>query len=151
MEKKMNTLINDKRGATLEGWVITIVLCMALVIIFNSVIMSDINEKSGGNSSIAGLPTDAYQSSFQTYQSNVKNSTTGGEKSFSALGLLILGTAWDTIISTFSLLFEFIGGSWMNNLFSSVGIPNQIRGLITGLLIISISFLILKIVFKMKV
>lgn len=146
----MIEILKSKRAATMQTWVETIVISVALVVLMGLVI-SDMNEIHGKDNSLAGLPTDSYKTAIDNYQENMNEKTTGGEVSFlSALGLT-LSTSWDIIVSTTSLLWGFIAGNWISTiLIDYMGLPIIIGWALRSIFYMAIGFLILKILFRIK-
>jgi len=142
--------MKGKRGTTLEGWIQGIMLMVLMIIILSVVVIPYFNENHGGDYSISGLPTDAIQENFEKYQEGMAEKLQGGEASFLSVAGLTLSTSWDIIISTLTTIWYFISAGWINTIAEYLNVPMIVAFILRGLFLVSIGFIILKILFKVK-
>ena len=141
----------NKSGKTLENWMQGIMLAVLFVIVFSAIIVPYFNKNHSGNYTIEGLPTETIQEKFEKYQEGMSEKLQGGEVSFTSVAGLTLSTSWDIIVSTLTTIWYFISAGWINTLISYVNLPLQVAYILRGLFIIAIGFILLKILFKVKV
>lgn len=138
--------------ANLETWVVSLGILTLFVILLNTAIIPELNENNNKSYTITGLPTSDFQDRFESYQSDLNTKLMNGTASFTTLGLLSLTTAWDVLVTTFQTIIYFITGGWIETIFTGyLHLSPIISIFIRGIFIISIGFILLKIVFRIKV
>jgi len=144
-------MINKKAG-TMEGWITGIFIAMLFVIIFTTVVMPGMNTIHSGDYEVQGLPTSGLQSSFQSYQSGMNEKISSGDVSFLGSLGMTLSTSWDILTSSVSTLATFLTGGWIMTICGMIrGFPDIIAFTLIGLYNIAIGFIILRIIFKVRV
>lgn len=137
--------------ATMQNWTEGIVIMILFVVIFG-VVIAGMNVQYNKSNKIIGLDTSGYEDTFKNYNDNIKEKTTGGEASFLGSVGLVLGTSWDMIKTTFGLIGNFISGRWLRTIVVDyMKLPEEIGFWIQTLYLMSLGFIILKILFKIKV
>jgi len=143
-------MIKNKKGATLQNWVEGIIIAVLFVIVFG-VVIADMNNLYGKDHTIVGLETAGIQDSIEDYQESIEEKFSGGEATFLAQVGLTLKTSWDIISSTMALIWNFIAGGWIRTISTDYLKLPPVVGLIFQILyFISIGFIVLKILFKVK-
>jgi len=134
---------------TFEGWTQIMVFSMLFVVVLATIVIPQMNDLHGGSNSIVGLGTDNLENSFQDSQKNIENKINSGDAGiFTVIGLT-LSTSWDIIASFFNMFIGFVGGTWINTIIVSyLGFPSQLAWVFRGLFIISLGFIIVRLLFK---
>ena len=143
-------MINKKAG-TMEGWITGIFIAMLFVIIFTIIVVPGMNSSHLGDYAVEGLPTSGLEDKFQSYQSGMNEKLSSGDVSFlGALGMT-LSTSWDVISSTITTIAYFLIGGWIFTICSMMHLSGLVAGILMGLYNIAIGFVILRIIFKVRV
>jgi len=149
----MKSLIQNKKAATMQGWVEGIGMMVLFVIIFG-VVVAGMNLLYSEDHNIEGLETDSYQNALQGFEASQEEKLKGGEVDFESNNPISLKTSWDIVMSTLTLVWNFITGSWIQTILVSylklgtVGITIAI--ILRGLLFVAIGFIVLRIIFRVK-
>jgi len=149
----MKSLLQNKKAATMQGWVEGIGMMILFVIIFG-VVVAGMNLLYSEDHNIEGLDTDSYQAALQTYESSQEEKLKGGEVDFESNNPISLKTSWDIVMSTLTLVWNFITGSWIQTILVSylklgtIGITIAI--ILRGLLFVAVGFIVLRIIFRVK-
>ncbi len=142
----------NKTGGTMEGWITGIFIAMLFVIVFTTVVLPGMNTSHGGDYFVEGLPTTDLQSSFQSYQSGMNEKISSGDVSFLGSLGMTLSTSWDIITSSVSTIAIFLTGGWIMTISRMIkGLPEIIPFILIGLYNLAIGFIILRIIFKVRV
>jgi hypothetical protein len=137
--------------STFQTWVESIIVGVLIVIVFG-IVVADFNNTYQQNNTIAGLETAGYQASINNFQSSLYNKTRGGEASFTSVVGLTLSTSWDIISSTSELIWGFISGQWIRTiLVDYMKLPDIVGNMAQAIFFIAVGFIILKLLFKIKV
>lgn len=137
-------------ASTFETWVTAVSFSILFVIIFGMVVV-DMNNLHGGDYEIEGLETDGIQSQLEDYSESAKERVDGGDVSFlSAVGMT-LSTSWNIVTSLLSTLMFFVGGGWIETLIIYMRLPAIVGMIFRTLYIIALTFMVLRILFKVKV
>ncbi len=139
----------NKKAQTLQGWTEGIIIAILFVMAFGIVIvgMNDLYEKEH---EIAGLETGDLLTATESYQKGVEEKYRGGEASFLAQVGLTLKTSWDIIFSTMNLVWSFITGGWIETITDYMKLPPIVGLIFRMLYFLSIGFIVLKILFKVR-
>jgi|TARA_R100000750_G_scaffold36466_2_gene23516 hypothetical protein len=141
-------MINNKKGYSMGGWTeasLFSILIVALLVI----IVGGLNNQYGGENKI-GLADNKTQQAFIEYQDTLDTEIGGGEAEFSASQGLTLKSSWAILKSVFSILVGFISGGWISTIISYMKLPSIVAIIFRTLYFISLGFIILKILFKVK-
>ena len=143
--------MKNKKGSTLQNWTEGIIIGMLFVVIFTTVVTQGMNTSYNKTNEVVGLNTENIQSSVNEYQSSMTDKIRGGEVSFlSAVGMT-LSTSWDVIISTLNLIWQFMAGGWIHTIvIDYMHLPTALALILQSMYILSIGFIILRILFKVK-
>jgi len=138
-------------ASTFEGWTEGMVFSILFVIIFGGVVIFGMNDLHSGGYAIEGLNTSTIESNFESYQESSKASIEAGEASFLGTVGLVLKSSWDIISSLFTMLMFFVGGGWIETVVSYMQLPEVLGWALRGLYLVTLGFIILRILFKDRV
>ena len=142
----------NKNAGTMEGWITGLFIAMLFVIVFSTVILPGMNTTHSGDYAVEGLPTSGLESSFQSYQSGMNEKISSGDVSFLGSLGMTLSTSWDILISSVSTVATFLTGGWIMTICGMIpGLPSIVSFVLIGLYNIAIGFIILRIIFKVRV
>lgn len=139
----------NKKGFSFSGWMEVIIFSLIAVIAVG-MIFTDMNTTFSQNYN-TGLPTDAMITQITNLQDNIQNKTVGGSASFGSVWGLTLSTSWEMIVTIFSVTGYFVGGSWISTIGGYLLWPSIVVLLIRTLYLLSLAFIILKILFRVRV
>lgn len=138
----------NKKGYSLGGWTEGILLSILLVTILG-IVIGGMNLKYGKDHQI-GLGGNTTESAFIEYQDTLNREIGGGEAEFSASEGLTLKSSWGILKSAVNIIWGFITGSWIENIIIYMKLPIQVAYTFRVLYFLSIGFIILNILFKVK-
>jgi hypothetical protein len=146
-----SNLLNNKKGYSFSGWTEAIILSVIIVLAIGFIFV-DLNDIHGGSYSI-GLGTDDTIAAVNNLQTVLQNKTNTGTASFGTVAGITLSSSWDIVVTILSLIWNFISGNWINTicLYINPAFPPIIALLLRGLYFLSIGFILLKILFKVRV
>ena len=144
----MRSLIKDKRGYSLGGWSEGILLSILAVMILG-IIIGGMNLKYSQNNQL-GLGGNTTESAFVDYQSTLEREISGGEAVFDAQSGLTLKSSWGIIKSGITIIWDFFTGGWIETIVAYMKLPTQVALIFRLLYFLSIGYIILKILFKVK-
>ncbi len=140
----------NKKGQTLQGWSEGIIIIVLFIIVFG-VVIAAMNGLYSEEYAIVGLETSGIESSLESYQTGVEEKYRGGEASFLAQIGLTLKTSWDIIFSTMTLIWTFLTGGWIETITTDyMKLPIAVGLFFRMLYFLSVGFIVLKILFKVK-
>lgn len=140
----------NKKGQTLQGWSEGIIILVLFIIIFGVVIVG-MNKLYDKEHAIVGLETSGIESSLESYQKGIEEKYRGGEASFLAQVGLTLKTSWDIVFSTMTLIWTFLTGGWIETITTDyMKLPIAVGLFFRMLYFLSVGFIVLKILFKVK-
>jgi len=141
----------NKKGATYGAWIEVLVMIILFVGAL-AIIGGQMNNLYNQNKDLTyGLQTNETQTALNNLQGNFVNSTSEGQSSMTDFGIFKLTTLPFLVLSTTSLLWNFISGNFINILVGMMGL-----GEFTGIVIIlikilyylAISFILIKLILK---
>jgi hypothetical protein len=136
--------------ASFSGWTEGILLSLLFVLAFATVI-GGMNAKYNENfDGTLGLAPNNTISQFNTYQSTLQTTTNTGEASFETVNGLSLSTSWQLMKATGDIIWGFITGGWTEKIVSFIGLPPYVALIFRILWFISIGFIIITILFKVR-
>ena len=144
----MRSIIKNKKGASLSGWTEGILFSILFIIVLG-VVFAGMNA-SYGKSYSTGLNTNATEQAFIQYQDTINNQIGSGEADFTSSSGLTLKSSWGIIKSGTSIIWSFLTGGWIETIVGYMGLPPQVGLIFRILYYLSIGFIILKILFKVK-
>jgi hypothetical protein len=134
--------------ASLSGWTEGILFSILIVILFGSIVGS-MNYMYGKNNEV-GLGTNTTSDNFADYQGSLATQTEGGEVQFTTDGLS-LKSSWNIIKSIVTTIWNFITGGWIETIVVQyMQLPSVVAVTFRMLYFLSIGFIILKILFKVR-
>lgn len=138
----------NKKAQTLQGWTEGITLTVLFVIVFGIIIVS-MNNLYEKEHTIIGLDTGGIENSLESYQKGVEEKYRGGDISFLSQVGLTLGTSWDIIFSTMTLIWTFLTGGWIETIATDyMKLPVAVGLFFRILYFLSIGFIVLGILFN---
>lgn len=136
--------------ASFSGWTEAILLSMLFLFGFASVI-GGMNEKYHESYDPSlGLSTTEVQAAFNTYQNTLQTTTNTGQASFESVNGLSLSTSWQLLKATGDLVWGVISGGWTEKLVYAIGLPAYVALIFRILWFISIGFILITILFKVR-
>ena len=144
----MRSLIRNKEGYSLGGWSEGILFSILLVMVLG-IVIGGMNLKYGENNQI-GLGGNTTESAFVDYQSTLEREISGGEAVFNAQSGLTLKSSWGIIKSGITIIWDFFTGGWIETIVLYMKLPAQVAIIFRLLYFLSIGYIILKILFKVK-
>ena len=140
----------NKKGASFSGWTEVILMSVLFLLAFATVI-GGMNVKYHQNyDATLGLSTSDVQSAFNTYQGTLQTTTNTGEASFQSVNGLSLSTSWQLMKATGDLIWGVLSGGWTEKLVNAMSLPAYVALIFRILWFISIGFIIITILFKVR-
>lgn len=134
---------------SLSGWTEGILLSVLIVILFGGVIVG-FNTMYNKDNQI-GLGTNTSQSEFSEYQGTLADQIQSGEADFTSSEGLTLKSSWNIIESASSIIWNFFTGGWIETILTDyMKLPSIVATIFRILFFLSMGFIILKILFKVK-
>lgn len=143
-------VMNGKKGASLEYWIQGISFVVLSIILIVS-IFTFMNSTYSKSYQLAGLNTSSIERNFYNLTQDADSKLGGGDVSqeSSSQSGLTLSTSWEIITLVKNVVFEFIGGGFIETILGDYLMLNKTVVLfIRGLWLISIVFLIISIIFS---
>ena len=141
-------MIKNKKGYSMSGWTEGILLSILLVAVLG-IVVAGMNVKYGQNYDI-GLGADTTESAYIEYQDTLDREIGGGEVEFSANQGLTLKSSWGIIKSGINIIWNFLTGGWIESIVAYMHLPSVVGVILRILYFISVGFIILTILFKVK-
>jgi len=148
--KKMN-----KKGASFSGWSEAIVIGVLFIIAFGLIVTSfndkyHQNQDSSFGMGLQDSATTTYNSMTE-YQEQIQNATNTGTASFASVFGLTLSTSYDLLKTSMGLFWTFISGGWILKAVTLMKLPAILGTIFQLLFLLSIGYILLKILFRIKV
>jgi len=141
-----------KKAQTMQGWTEGIAIAVLFVMVFSIVIVG-MNDLYSKDHEIEGLPTTDFYDKLKTQQDSMDEKFSEGEASFLGAVGLTVSTSWDVLFGTLTILWQFLTGSWIETIigYMNMGeIGTPVAYVFRALFFLSIGFIILKILFKIR-
>lgn len=139
----------NKKGASLAGWTEGILLSLLIVSAF-ALVISDMNGLYSQGYQV-GLGTNTTSSEYITYQDTLEEQVMGGEAVFDASQGLTLKSSWGMLKGGITIAWNFITGGWIETIvIVYMGLPAVVATTFRLLYFLSLGYIILKILFKVK-
>ena len=138
----------NRKAYSFSGWMEAIIFSV-LIVLMIGVVFNGLNEIHG-NSYDLGLGTSSVITSITNLQSQLQTKTTTGKVSFLTVVGMTLSSSWDIIISIITVIWNFLTGSWVETITGYMRFPPIVGLLFRAMYFISIGFVILKILFKVR-
>ncbi len=144
----MKSILKNKKGYSMGGWTEGALLSILIVSLL-VIIIGGMNVQYGKTNQVS-LGGNSTQQAFIDYQDTLDSEIGGGEVEFSANQGLTLKSSWGIIKSAFSIVAGFITGAWIPTIVAYMKLPVIVAVIFRVLYFISLGFIILKILFKVK-
>jgi hypothetical protein len=144
-------MINNKRGFSLTGWTEVALMVTLFALLFIALIANmnvDYNKNIDGTMGLTGLASTT-QNNISDYQSTLQQSVASGQATSSGLGVS-LTTTWSIISSGCSIMWSFLTGGWIEQLVGLAKLPTIVGTFLRIIFVLSIGFIVLKLVLKLK-
>lgn len=138
----------NKRAVSLSGWTEGILLVLLFVGIF-AIVIAGLNSMYGQNNDI-GLGTNTTQEAYQAYQDTLDSQIRGGEAEFTSNDGLTLKSSWAIIKSGTTIIWGFFTAGWIESIVDYMNLPTAVAVTFRILFFLSLGYIILKILFKVK-
>jgi len=138
----------NKKGYSMSGWTEGILFSVLFVLILG-IVIAGMNVSYGESYSI-GLNTNATQEAFTQYQDTIDAQIGSGDADFTSASGLTLKSSWGIIKSGTSIIWSFLTGGWIEIIVGYMNLPPEVALIFRILYFLSIGFIILKILFKVK-
>lgn len=144
----MKIFPNNKKGATLTGWTEGILLSLLFVIILAGVI-GNFNVIYNQSHQI-GLGTNTTEMAMRDYEDTLQSQVEGGEVDFNSQTGITLKSSWGIIKQSVNIIWNFITGGWIEQTVEMMKLPVYVAVIFRILYFLSLGFIILKILFKVR-
>jgi len=131
------------------GWIAG-VLFAVLIVILLGMSFGSMNDKYNQSYELEGLATQETLDKLVDYQNTVDNELKEGEAGFTDEGIS-LSSSWSILSSVRTIVWSFVTGGWILTLVYYMGLPLIVGTIFRTLYFMSVVFIILKILFKIKV
>lgn len=131
------------------GWTEGILMSI-LVVILLGIIIGGMNVKYGQDHQL-GLGGNTTKSAFVEYQGTLEREIGGGEAQFDSASGMTLKSSWGIIKSGMNIIWDFFTGGWIETITTDyMRLPSSVAIIFRMLYFLSMGFIILKILFKVK-
>jgi len=138
----------NKKAYSFSGWMEAIVFSVLIVLMFG-LIFTDMNTIHDKDYNL-GLGTDSVTTEIYGLQDTLETKTKSGEVSFLQVVGMTLKSSWDIILSVVTVIWNFLTGSWVETVTGYMRLPPVVGLLFRALYFLSIGWIILKILFKVR-
>ena len=143
----------NKKG-TLSIW-IELTILLIIVVAIMGIIGTNMNAQTGQSHDLTfGLQTNTTQDAIVSLQGTITNSTSEGQTSLTDYGIFKLATLPHIIYVSVSMLWNFIGGNFINTLVGMMYLGEYSTLLIIFLKLLywlAIAFILIKLILKIQV
>lgn len=138
--------ILNKKGVTLGTWIGAIVLSAAFIVMLGVVLTSMNNDYSQNYDPSAGLGKEGQDviDNFEELESTIDTNLQEGDVSFLESIGLSLSTSWVILKVTWSTIGTFLTGGWIESASEMAHIPSVFGGVLRMLFVLSIGFILIK-------
>jgi len=141
-------LIKNKKGVTMSSWTEGILFSLLIVLILG-IVVGGFNVMYGEDNQL-GLGGNTTESAFADYQGTLESEIRGGEAEFDSTSGMTLKSSWGIIKSATGIIWDFLTGGWIETIVMYMKLPSEVALVFRILYFLSIGFIILKILFKVK-
>lgn len=141
----------NKKGYSLSGWSEVAVFVTLFVLLFIGLIAEmnvKYNQAQDGTFGLSGLATTT-QGNISDYQATLQQSVSQGQSDSSGFGIS-LTTTWGIISAGANVMWTFLTGGWIEQLVGLTHLPNVVGTFLRIIFVLSIGFIILRLVLKIK-
>lgn len=140
----------NKKGATFGGWTEAIVLSAMFMILLGTVMVSMNGLYSQDHGSTFGLDSRGVIDSYIQLQSTVESGVDSGEADFDSSSGLQISTLWTLVKATWKITGSFITGGWIEQAALLAQLPPIVGEVLRLLYLLSIGFILIKLLLKLK-
>lgn len=140
----------NRKGATFGGWVEVIVFSGIFVTLLGTVIYGMNLEYGQNHAETFGLDESGLVESVEELQSSLTSGVEEGEASFDNDAGLQLSSLWRLVTAVWRTLGNVFTGGWVEDLGQAGWIPTPMIAGLRLLFLISIAFILLKLLLKLK-
>lgn len=144
-------MFKNKKAYSLSGWTEVALLSTLFIIMFIGII-AEFNIKYGqnydGSFGLSGQ-ANSVAGNLSDYQNTLQQNVKAGQASSTGLGLS-LTTTWSIISSGSSIMWQFLTGGYVEQLVSLLKFPVIVGVILRILFVLSIGFILLKLILKIK-
>ena len=133
---------------SLSGWSEGILLSVLLVLMIG-VVVGNLNLMYSQDYQ-TGLGANATQTAFTNYQDTLESEIKSGEADFSSSSGLTIKSSWNIIKTGGTIIWDFFTGGWIEKSFSYMRIHPNVALIVRILYFLSMGYIILKLLFKVK-
>lgn len=144
----MKSILQNKRAVSLSGWSEAILLSL-LAVLMIGIIVAGFNTLYDQDHDI-GINTDTIQENFEDYQETLSREITEGEAEFTSDQGLTLKSSWGIIKSGLAIIWDFMTGGWIETIVNYMKLPSTVALIFRILYFLSLGYVVLKILFKIK-
>lgn len=145
----------NKKGASLSSWT-EVALMVTLFVVLLGTLFVHMNAKYGksydltfdGHYKFADLSSKTL-SSLAGYQDTLQKSVLQGKADNTGLGIS-LSTTWQIIAAGMGIMWEFTTGGWIEQVVAMAALPDMVGRVLRILFVLSIGFILLKLILKVK-
>jgi len=144
-------MIKSKKAASLSGWTeaaLFVSLFVLLVITLFANMNVKYNKNYDGTFGLSDLATTT-KSGLSDYQTTLQQNVNTGQASSTGLGLS-LTTTWGIVSAGAQIMWQFVSGGYVEQLCGLAGLPIVVAQIIRILFVLSIGFIIIKLLTKIK-
>ena len=147
----LRKLITDKRRFSLSGWTevaLLTTLFMLLIIIIIANLNVTYDENYDGTFGLSEHLTST-EGDLSAYQDTLQQSVKQGRASSTGLGLS-LTTTWNIISSGATIMWAFLTGGFIEQIAGMMRLPAIVGKILRILFVLSIGFIIIKLIVRIK-
>lgn len=141
----------NKKGYSLSGWAETAIFTTLFILLIISLYAGmnvRYSQNYDGTFGLSNLATNT-KDNLSTYQSTLQQSVSTGESSSSGQGIS-LSTTWNIITAGAGIMWSFLTGGWIEQLTGIANLPTIVGSILRIIYVLSIGFIILRLVLKLK-
>ena len=145
-----NLFPKNRRGVSLSGWTEVGLFTILFIVILTTITieMNMIYDKNNDGS--FGLATSESQAQYQQFQEDLQNSVRTGEAQANALTGVSLTSSWAMAKTGAEISWSIVSGAWIRTITGLIGLPSIVGIIFQMLYVISIGFIIIKLLFKVN-
>ena len=141
----------NKKAFSLSGWAEIALMVTLFSLLFIGLIAEmnvKYNKNIDGSFGLQNLATNT-QNNMSAYQETLQQSLSEGTSASTGLGVS-LSTTWNIINAGATIVWNFLTGGYIEQLCALVGLPMIVGNILRVLFVLSIGFIVLRLVLKIK-
>ena len=140
----------NKKGASLSGWT-EVALFSVLISILLIIIVGNMNILHDQNKDATfGFSSNSTLTGLKDYQSTLESSIKEGESSTSSITGLSLSSTWEMIKAGINIVWDFLIGNWVRGAVKLIRLPTDVGIILQILYVLSVGFIAIKLLLKVK-